>query len=89
LTEKQAYKILMNTPVIVRKNPKEYTKALHIAMSALNKQIAKRPVIHGFEENKVISSVSYTCPTCRLHVGRNATRCSCGQALLWGGDAEC
>lgn len=93
MTEKQAYKILMNTPIIVRKNPKEYSKALHIAMSALNKQIAKKT-----NETDAYPHRLY-CPKCYYTFCFNKENLDaikqlqmynycpdCGQALLWGGD---
>ena len=88
MTEKQAYKILTNTPIRAKENHAEYSKALHIAIGALEKQIPKKPVVSGYEPNKLISSVSYTCPTCGSHIGRNIHRCYCDQALLWEGETE-
>jgi hypothetical protein len=57
---------------------------LKIALSkALEKQIPKKVVKHGFDPLKLISSVSYTCPSCNTHVSAGKWCASCGQAILW------
>jgi hypothetical protein len=55
-----------------------------IDKSALEKQIPKKGVRHGFDPSKLISSVSYTCPTCHSHISETAYCSTCGQALDWG-----
>lgn len=52
--------------------------------SALEKQIPKDVVIHGFSPNRMISSISYACPICNKHIGRENFCKHCGQALGWG-----
>lgn len=57
------------------------------AISALEKQIPKKPIKHGFDPNALISTVSYTCPVCNKHIGRDKFCKHCSQALDWG-DSE-
>ena len=67
-------------------NGRHYGKispAREIAISALEKQIPKKVVKHGFDPNKPISTVHYTCPNCNLHVSRTKHCAYCGQALDW------
>lgn len=54
-------------------------------IDALSKQIPRNPNIHGFDPSKLISSVSFTCPTCNKHIGRDAFCKHCGQKLGWEG----
>ncbi len=88
MTEKQAYKILTNTPIRAKENHTEYSKALHMAMGALGKQIAKKP--RGCFD----SSPHYRCPCCGgavvMFIGDKCyPNCIwCGQALLWESDIE-
>ncbi len=83
MTEKQAYKILTNTPIRARENHVEYSKALHIALSTLDKQIAKKP--RGCFD----SVPHYRCPCCGGVVvmfcddKRYPNCCWCGQKLDW------
>ncbi len=82
MTEKQAYKILTNTPIRCRDNHTEYSKALHIALGALDKQIPKSCVTHKH------NLLCVYCPACGsefgIYVGKPTPYCSnCGQALLW------
>jgi hypothetical protein len=57
-------------------------------LSALEKQIAKKPNIHGYREGREINTISYTCPVCNKHIGRENFCKHCGQALDFGGDTE-
>ena len=57
--------------------PKEFV------ISALEKQIPKKPNIHGYREGREINTISYTCPVCKKHIGRENFCKHCGQALLW------
>lgn len=43
----------------------------------------KKPNIHGYREGREINTISYTCPTCNKHIGRDAFCKHCGQALDW------
>ena len=56
---------------------------MHNAISALEKQIPKKPIKHGFNPLKLISTVSYTCPNCNRHISITPYCDKCGQALLW------
>lgn len=53
-------------------------------IAALKKQLPQKPNKHSFDPSKSISSVSYTCPICSKHIGRDACCKHCGQALDWG-----
>lgn len=61
---------------------------LFMDKSALEKQIPKKPIKHGFDPNALISTVSYTCPACNRHLGDYNYCPDCGQALSWEGDSE-
>ena len=52
--------------------------------SALEKQVPKKPNIHGYREGREVNTVSYTCPICNKHIGREDYCKHCGQALDWG-----
>lgn len=56
-------------------------------INALKKQIPKKPNIHGYREGREINTISYTCPICNKHIGRENFCKHCGQALDWS-DAE-
>ena len=95
MTEKQAYKILTDTPIRSQHNHTEYSKALHIALGALEKQIAKRTIfVDGCPQ-------TYLCGSCHYCVaGRNNPNVpiitatlknycpNCGQALMFRSDEE-
>lgn len=53
------------------------------AIEALEKQMPKSVIRHGFDTNKLISTVSYTCPVCKSHISRTEYCPNCGQALDW------
>lgn len=81
MTEKQAYKILTNTPIRAKENHTEYSKALHMALDALEKQIPCK-VEEGNKD-------WFYCNKCDNFVSLSANYCDfCGQALLWEGDIE-
>lgn len=95
MTEKQAYKILTNTPIRAKENHTEYSKALHIALGALSKQIPQKP-----NETDAYPHRLY-CPKCYYTFCFNKENLDaikqlqmynycpdCGQALLWDGDTE-
>ena len=90
MTEKQAYYILTNTPIRPQHNHTEYSKALHIALGALEKQILKKVKYqnrHG--DGWDISNKDYFhCPCCgrRLRNTQKDNYCGrCGQLLDWDG----
>lgn len=57
-------------------------------LSALEKQIPKKPNIHGYREGREINTISYTCPICNKHIGRENFCKHCGQALDWSGSND-
>lgn len=57
--------------------PKEFV------VSALEKQIPKKPNVHGYREGREVNTISYTCPVCNKHIGRDAYCKHCGTALDW------
>ena len=56
--------------------------------SALEKQIPKKPNIHGYREGRYINTISYTCPVCNKHIGREDFCKHCGQALFWESEVD-
>lgn len=86
MTPEKAFKVLKNTLASIRIGHVQYTKALHLAMAALQKQIPKKPVpIIGKYTGTI---VSYKCPDCGardLGNGEFQYNCCehCGQALDW------
>lgn len=87
MNNKQAFKILKDTPIRAKDNHIEYSKALHTALAALAKQIPNRVLT-----DKDITTRNFynlLCPTCKCIVGyindlsvSCISFCSnCGQAL--------
>lgn len=62
-------------------------EALKMAISALEKQILKKPNIHGYREGREINTISYTCPICNKHISRDNYCKNCGNAIDWS-DSE-
>ena len=54
-----------------------------VLSSTLEKQIPKKPNIHGYREGREVNTISYTCPVCNKHIGRDAYCKHCGTALDW------
>ena len=54
-----------------------------LVISALENQIPKKPNVHGYREGREINTISYTCPACNEHIGRENYCKHCGQALDW------
>jgi hypothetical protein len=50
---------------------------------ALEKQMPKKPIIHGYREGREINTISFTCPICNKHIGRENFCKHCGQAIDW------
>ena len=48
-----------------------------------NTNTPKKPIKHGYEPHKLISTVYYTCPNCNSHISRTKSCLTCGQALDW------
>ena len=68
--------------------PMGYAVAFENAISALEKQIPKKPDILGYREGREINTISYTCPNCNKHIGRENHCKHCGQALLWESEVQ-
>ena len=66
----------------------EYILNEKAIISALEKQIPKKPNIHGYREGREINTISYTCPICNKHIGREDFCKHCGQALFWESEVE-
>lgn len=63
---------------------KEDYKCPHfLDKSIIEKQIPKKPNIHGYREGREVNTISYTCPICNKHIGRENFCKHCGQALDW------
>ena len=56
---------------------------MHNAIVALEKQIPKKTNIHGYREGREVNTISFTCPICNKHIGRETFCKHCGQALDW------
>lgn len=57
-------------------------------LACIEKQIPKKPNIHGYREGREINTISYTCPICNKHIGREDFCKHCGQALFWESEVE-
>ena len=55
----------------------------HEIAFALAKEIPEKPKVPGLREGREINTVSYTCPMCNEHIGRDRYCKHCGQALDW------
>lgn len=60
--------------------------SLIIAIGELEKQIPKKPVIHGYREGREVNTISYTCPVCNKHIDKDNYCKHCGNALDWSGE---
>ena len=56
----------------------------HEIAFALAKEMPEKPKVHGIREGREINTVSYTCPMCNEHIGRDRYCKHCGLALDWG-----
>lgn len=76
MTPKGAFKVLKNTLIRTRGCNVAYSKALHLAMAALEKQIPKK--VAEYKKD------SYCCTMCGAIVYPTSPYCKhCGQALDW------
>lgn len=89
MTEREAVNILqLNTPFVASK---EANKAVDIAINALEKQIAKKPIYSDFDDNGYEEIIPYkaVCPTCGYEFefgtwnDEHNHHCDCGQKLDW------
>lgn len=62
---------------------KEQMEIFKTSKSALEKQIPKKPNIHGYREGREINTISYTCPVCNKHISRDNYCKNCGNAIDW------
>lgn len=60
--------------------PMDYAVAFEAAISALEKQIPKKPYL---DNDNGIYEKEY-CPTCHRSLFPNDNHCICGQAIDWG-----
>ena len=61
-----------------------YDRIRNMGASAIEKQIPKKPNIHGVREDREVNTISYTCPMCHEHIWVTEKYCKhCGQALDW------
>jgi hypothetical protein len=79
MTPKGAFKVLKNTLIRTRGCNVAYSKALHLAMAALEKQVPIKVVFQSEFEG-----LRY-CPCCNVRfIGWGMKYCGeCGQALDW------
>lgn len=61
-----------------------YAECEKAVLNSLEKQIPKKVIVHGIREGREVNIVSYTCPECSGHIGRDNFCKHCGQALDWG-----
>lgn len=59
------------------------SEALKVAVDALEKQIPKKPIVHGYREGREVNTISFTCPVCNKHISRENFCKKCGQAIDW------
>jgi hypothetical protein len=78
MTIKEALEILCKG---IAPNPTANNECIKLCKSALEKQIPKKPNIHGYREGREVNTISYTCPICNKHIGRDAFCKHCGQKL--------
>lgn len=80
MTEQSALDILKHPQSGDTSDIKE---AIECAVNALKKQIPIKPNIHGYREGREVNTISFTCPMCNKHIGRDDYCKHCGQKLLW------
>ena len=94
MTNEEAIKMLKqwNEDLLPYEDEKEGIECHNIAISALEKQIPKKPIPHIVNAEKIKTSNGYCgkgttiyyCPNCKDFISRMYTYChKCGQKLLW------
>lgn len=80
MTNKEAIETIKIAIAEVEWNyPMEYAVAFETAISALEKQIPKKP----YKDNDNGIYEKEYCPTCHRSLFPNDSHCRCGQALDW------
>lgn len=81
MTNEEAIKTIKIAIAEVEWNyPMDYAVVFEVAISALEKQIPKKPYL---DNDNGIYQKEY-CPTCHRSLFPNDHHCKCGQALNWG-----
>ena len=52
----------------------------------VEKATPKKVIVNGIREGRTINTVSYTCPNCNNHIGRDCFCKHCGQAMDWSNE---
>jgi hypothetical protein len=60
----------------------------NILKELVEKATPKKPNIHGFRECREVNTISFTCPICNKHIGRDNFCEHCGQRLSWSESEE-
>ena len=82
MTNQQAIKIITECGLNVESAA--HDEVMEKIQSALEKQIPEKGNVHGIRDGREINTVSYTCPVCHNHIGRDNYCKHCGQKLDWG-----
>jgi predicted RNA-binding Zn-ribbon protein involved in translation (DUF1610 family) len=54
-----------------------------ILCELIDKATPKKVIVNGIREGRKVNTVSYTCPSCNNHIGRDNFCKYCGQAISW------
>ena len=54
----------------------------------LEKATPKKVIVNGIREGRQINTVSFICPSCEKHIGRDNFCKHCGQELDWSQEEE-
>ena len=91
MTDEEAIKIL-NAAKLMTEGISDLSEACKIAISALEKQIPKKPKAIDWErfEDKVDNAIfmrgGFWCPNCGHFIKSGSYCCDCGQAIDWSED---